>query len=288
MSDAVSRIWTTAFQVAGSLRRQSARPWEPSGGKRVLVVAPHPDDEVLGCGGTILRHRRDGDRVAVVCVTDGRGRPGAQPDPEAYARRRRDEMERAAGVLGVEGLDWLGLPEWRWEPGDLTSRLGGVLAHRAPDLLYLPSRVDYHPEHRKTAHGMALVLGPPVQGPLVRVYQVQVPLTSVLVNRVVDTSAVAPDLARALDAYATQRETAGSCVRLSRYAAAFHHVDVAAEEFWELSAASYHETHRDPPQRWSTTTYRGLRRGALTDPAAYVVGRRRRRVLAAEAGRLGA
>ena len=57
--------------LVGLLRRRR-QPWQPVGGQRVLVVAPHPDDEALGCGGTIMRHIASGDSVAVLIVTDGR------------------------------------------------------------------------------------------------------------------------------------------------------------------------------------------------------------------------
>ena len=275
----VEEMWASAFRAAGRVKRPAARPWGSSGGQRILVVAPHPDDEVLGCGGTLLRHRRRGDRLAVVYVTDGRGRPATRPDPEAYVRRRRAETERAAAVLGVERLDWLGLPEWLWEPADLPPLLAGPVAAWAPHLLYLPSQVDYHPEHRKAAHAVALTLGANAAA-LVRVYQVQVPLTSVLVNVVSDTTRVAADLAPALDAHASQRATVLSGIRLWRYAAALHGRDRAAEEFWEMTAACYHALHRVPPERWYPTVFRGLRRRPLSDPLAYLAGRSARRALA--------
>jgi LmbE family N-acetylglucosaminyl deacetylase len=249
----------------------------------VLVVAPHPDDEVLGCGGTLVRHCRSGDRVTVVCVTDGRGRPDTRADPEAYARCRRDELERAAGVLGVERLHWLGLPEWCWKPAELPPLLAGLLTSWSPDLLYLPSRVDFHPEHRRTAQGAALTLGRDSTA-TVRVYQVTVPLTAVLVNLVCDTSSVASELTLAVEAHESQRETLLSGVRLHRYAAACHRRQLSAEEYWEMPAARYRALHRDPPDRWFTTGFRGLRRRPLSDPLAYLVGRRARRELAA-AGR---
>jgi LmbE family N-acetylglucosaminyl deacetylase len=68
-----------------------------------IVVAPHPDDETLGCGGLVALQRRRGVRVTVVFVTDGAGSHAA--DPQALARQRRGEARTACGVLGVDPDD---------------------------------------------------------------------------------------------------------------------------------------------------------------------------------------
>ncbi|MFZ2422771.1 MAG: PIG-L family deacetylase, partial [Anaerolineae bacterium] len=70
--------WWLAFWLAGAVRRATravgprVKPWSTPGGQRVLVIAPHPDDEACGCGGALLRHRAAGDAVTIVVVTDGR------------------------------------------------------------------------------------------------------------------------------------------------------------------------------------------------------------------------
>ncbi|MEP6892432.1 MAG: PIG-L deacetylase family protein [Gaiellaceae bacterium] len=78
---------------------------------RVLVIAAHPDDEVLGMGGTIARHADSGDAVRIVCVTDGSSTqyPG---DPEIRVQKEA-EARRAAGELGVSDYVHLDLPDMR-------------------------------------------------------------------------------------------------------------------------------------------------------------------------------
>lgn len=75
---------------------------------RILVVAAHPDDEALGCGATLAKHVRDGAEVAVLFLTNGTGARG--PDAEA-ARHRREAMEEANSILGVQGTRCLDFPD---------------------------------------------------------------------------------------------------------------------------------------------------------------------------------
>ena len=77
---------------------------------KVLVFAAHPDDEVLGMGGTLCLHAAK-DEVRVVCVTDGSS--SQYPGDAAVRERKNDEAKRAAAVLGVEDYVHLDLPDMR-------------------------------------------------------------------------------------------------------------------------------------------------------------------------------
>ena len=248
----------------------------------VLAVAPHPDDEVVGCGGTILRHRAAGDHVTVAYATDGRRSRAFGFAPQAMAQTRQREAEAAAAGLGINRLVWLGLPEGEWSPDALRSRFCGLLRSCKPALVYAPSRVDFHPEHHAVAHALADALATcyPGAGPRVRIYQVQVPLSAVLVNRVVDISSVVSSHDSALDAHASQRGSIVACRRLKRYAACAHRLPDLAEVFWEMKVGDYREMHRESPDRWRGR-FRGARYLAVSDPAAYLVGRTERRRLIA-------
>lgn len=114
--------------------------WRPPQG-RVLVLAPHPDDETIGCGGCLLLHRRQGDPVKVVFLTDG-----AAGGPPAL---RRAEARRAARVLGVRALEFWGYPDGALAgvPG-LSRRLRELLEQERPDIVYRTSASDPHPDHR--------------------------------------------------------------------------------------------------------------------------------------------
>ncbi len=126
----------------------------------VLVLAPHPDDESLGCGGAIALHRRQGDRVKIVFATDGRAGDGSgYYAGQDYPALRRAEARRAAEVLGSPSLEF-----WDYEDGkladadDLADRLAGLLAAEKPDIIYRPSSLELHPDHWALGVGMEKAL----------------------------------------------------------------------------------------------------------------------------------
>ena len=133
---------------------------------RILVVAPHPDDEVLGCGGAIARHVANGDEVHVVVV--GRGIPEQFSD-ESVARSR-SELARAHEVLGVTGCRFLDFPVPRLDvvpAHELADALGSLLQELAPHTVYLPHHGDIHSDHRQVHHA-TLVAARPLAGCTVR------------------------------------------------------------------------------------------------------------------------
>src|SRR5258705_520985 len=109
----VTGTWAAAARVAGRLAGWQPSRWDSAGRTRVLVIAPHPDDE-LGCGGTLLLHARAGDEVHVAYVTDGRGSGVGGLTPDEMARRRKEEAAAVTPVLRLAGMRWLGLREYEW------------------------------------------------------------------------------------------------------------------------------------------------------------------------------
>lgn len=273
--------WRTAIRVAAFSRRGAPLAASEFGGQRVLVVAPHPDDEAIGCVGAVLLHAAAGSRVRIAIATDGRG-SRTLTDPDAMARQRRAEAIAAAQLMRIERLECLDLPEGNWQPGELTSRLSHLIEEFAPELIYAPSRIDFHPEHLAVAHALARALVASNCAAIMRIYQVQVPLTSVLSNLVVDVSAQFADCAAVLRSYATQAGSVACAFRQRRYSAARHGFEFAAEEFWQMSAARYVSLHAAPPSDWPRP-FRGLRNFPLTDPLAYWVGRDARRRMSSAA-----
>ena len=114
-----------------------------------VVVAPHPDDEVLGCGGTIAELRRRGCRVRVVVLTDGTASQRGLADPGELRARRADEAVAAARVLGVEEVELLGFADGSLGANvdDAALLLGRHLHEVAPSDVFVSWRGDPHPDH---------------------------------------------------------------------------------------------------------------------------------------------
>ncbi|MBI3553937.1 MAG: PIG-L family deacetylase [Elusimicrobia bacterium] len=126
--------------------------WKVPRGK-VLVLAPHPDDETIGCGGALLLHRLQGDPVKVVFLTDGAAgdRKGHYRGRD-YRGLRRGEARRAARVLGVASLEFWDYPDGRLGlTKGLSARLRALLERERPAVVYRPGRSDPHPDHRALA-----------------------------------------------------------------------------------------------------------------------------------------
>jgi LmbE family N-acetylglucosaminyl deacetylase len=119
-----------------------------------LVFAPHPDDETLGCGGTILQKRRAGAALRIVFMTDGAASHlRLSPREEMRETRRREALE-AVSVLGLEPahVSWLDFPDgqlgqWRAEA---VRHVSALLQLHRPEQLFLPYARSEHSDHAAT------------------------------------------------------------------------------------------------------------------------------------------
>jgi N-acetylglucosamine malate deacetylase 1 len=119
------------------------------GGSTILVVAAHPDDEVIGMGGTIARHTASGDRVHVLFLSDG---VGSRQGPDAAARvKRLDGAARACELLGSEMLQVGDLPDNQFDTVPLLDAARLVERHKAAvqhELVYTHHPSDLNVDHR--------------------------------------------------------------------------------------------------------------------------------------------
>ena len=272
--------WAAAFALAGRLLRPHASLLTFTGRDRVLLLAPHPDDETLAAGGTLALHHAAGDQVCVVIVTDGSRSRAGGIDPATMRAARQLEATQALARLGALELVQWGLPEGAWAAEDLLARLVPLLHTLRPTLIYTPSCVDYHPEHRRVAAGVAAALTAWADGvcQAVRVYEVSVPLTPILVNRLADIGPTYAAKWHALQAYRSQRATFGSLPRHTRYLRALYRVPGPVEAFWELAPAAF--VARMAQGAADPYPYRGLRLRPFSDGLAWLNGLKARKQLA--------
>lgn len=167
--------------------------------RRVLVVAPHPDDETIGCGGTLALLADGGARVTVVVATAGEATIGSSLAPAATAAARRLEAIEACAILGVPPPVFLGLADGRLSSSRdaLAEGLRLAVATADPDLVLAPWPLDRHADHRCCAE----VVGEVVEDRTdVWGYEAHVPVTP---TRAVDITSVVDRKRRALAAHAT-------------------------------------------------------------------------------------
>ncbi len=173
--------------------------------RNVLVLAPHPDDEVFGCGGCAALYARAGAAVQPHILTDGGGYlSGAQRDTAVALRRA--ESVRAAQVLGTAAPTFGAWQDRQLGAADdLSGHLGALIRATAADVVFAPSPWEVHPDHRAAAWGAlravnALHLA---QGtaPVLAFYEVGAPLRP---NHLVDISGVADIKRQAMAAFESQ------------------------------------------------------------------------------------
>lgn len=194
----------------------------------LLVLAPHFDDEVLGCGGLVSKKIAAGAVVRVLFLSDGGA--GAPGDRQEYSTQRRAEARAAAEVLGLAGTEHLQLPDGRL--ADVSEEIGvgirrALLAQR-PDLLLVPSPLEASEDHRAAFRALHDLLAgirdgdplwPVVESLGILAYEVNHPLRPDLL---VDVSDRADVLQEAMGCYRSQQERhdyLGAALGLRRFRA---------------------------------------------------------------------
>ncbi len=122
----------------------------------IVVIAPHADDETLGCGATIARLRATGRRVRITIVTDGAASVSANSvEANSIVDLRHKEAVRAAEILGVARKDviFLNIPDGNAaaHADEIVSALAGIIRESAPAHIFSPYGHDLHPDHRAVA-----------------------------------------------------------------------------------------------------------------------------------------
>lgn len=131
--------------------------WEP-GAERVVVLAPHMDDETIGCGGTLARHARAGAAITVVFLTDGRQGGGPRlknlrgeelkAEEQRLIATRKAEAQRALQQLGVQSTVFLDVEDGALaHDSSAAPRLRAILERERPELVYVPYFLEQHADH---------------------------------------------------------------------------------------------------------------------------------------------
>jgi len=132
---------------------------------KVLIVAAHPDDEILGCGGIAARHADDGDQVNIIILAEGVTSRKSDSDSTVNQQIRdlQESAKLAADILGCEPPEFVGLPDNRMDGLDLLDIVRSVedFVHRIePDLVYTHHASDINIDHRITHQAVVTACRP--------------------------------------------------------------------------------------------------------------------------------
>ena len=112
---------------------------------KVLIIAVHPDDETLGCGGTLLKHKANGDEIHwLICTTIDKS--------HSYYETREKEIEKVSNLYGFDSVHNLRLKTMQvdeYSMSELVDKISKVINEVKPNIIYLPFKGDVHSDHRK-------------------------------------------------------------------------------------------------------------------------------------------
>lgn len=237
--------WEVFRQATGSRFKLQVLETPPSG--KVLVLAPHPDDDVIGCGGTLKLHRENNDGVKVVYLSDGSGgfsknkKINSINERKALAKLRSQEAKAASKTLDINDLVF-----WKYPDGKLSANkstvklLQNILHDYQPKTIYVPSFLDPHPDHYETAKILALALQEKsdFNGQIFS-YEVWSPIFA---NRLINIDKVMKSKILALKEHKSQlegRNYLDAFIGLAQYRAAMYEVGKYAESYFVCNKKLY-------------------------------------------------
>lgn len=191
---------------------------------QVLVISPHPDDESIGCGGTLRKHVEEGDSVKVIFLTSGEKGGHGRSESET-ARLREQEALTATQVLGISNIEFLRLPDGALQAThEAIGRLRQVLMGGKIDVIYVPHTNEMHADHRAAVQLLKrTVQDMDVNGTRVLMYEVWTPLQKI--DEIVDITAYVDVKRAAICAHQSQcavMDFEAATLGLNRYRGEMH------------------------------------------------------------------
>jgi len=216
-------------------------------GSRIAVLSPHPDDDVLGCGGVLAKHAKAGASITSICLTDGRKGDPTFSSEDELVTERQNEARAACDIIGIAHLEFLHAHDQVLRATTkLVKQLEQILAKCNPDLVYTPFFLDNHIDHFETNRifvQAAKTLNPQT---MIAMYETWTPLVSP--NVLADITGMMSLKERAVLCHKTQTKLINFVTAfrgLNAYRAAFAHLEGFAEAFMYTSLQEYLATIRE-------------------------------------------
>ena len=154
MVSSILKKTTSYLKILSILKKETAiypELIDKPQGSIVLVLSPHPDDDVVGCGGTLYKHHLAGDEITTVYLTDGcKGDPTFATE-QGLVKERQEEARKAAKIIGIDHLVFLNNRDLELRKSkETTGEMIELLEKIKPDIVYLPFFLENHPDHFAT------------------------------------------------------------------------------------------------------------------------------------------
>lgn len=160
---------------------------------KVLVLAAHADDEILGCGGSLIKHIKAKDPVKIIIFTDDISKTNQE--------RRKKEAIKALRLLRIKDISWLGFKDGKLNHDLAIDSLRRGINSFSPTIIYLPGEEEIHPDHLALAQATKQVYTQLKDKPSLAYYEISAPLRP---NVLVDITKEIDLKLRALRCYASQ------------------------------------------------------------------------------------
>lgn len=184
----------------------------------ILILAAHPDDEVLGCGGTIAKLADEGATIHVAFLADGvNSRSGEQTTLQEELQIRRTAAQKACNILGVKSLSFGDFPDNRMDTVallDITKAVESLITEHQPDTVFTHHAGDLNIDHRRMHNAVVTACRPQQGHPVKTLLSFEVPSSTewqlsgsalpFMPNWFVDISTTLNRKMAALEAYAAE------------------------------------------------------------------------------------
>ncbi len=207
---------------------------------RVLVIAPHPDDEVIGCGGALLLHLRAESTVRVIFVSDGSVGIRDPKTAKMISDRRFDEVKRVKDFMKFESFRRLDFPDASlvMHEKEIAARLASEVSEFKPDQIYCPHPADGHADHQACSLAVAQAINATHWSGTTMCYELWATLSP---NAAIDITSVADQKDAAIRLYESQiadRDYASAILGLNHYRGLQHRLKYA-EAYYSCNSSEF-------------------------------------------------
>lgn len=220
---------------------------------RVLVLAPHPDDDVFGCGGTCKKIADGGGSITVCYFCDGAGGVPEGRDEAGEVRHydqnliniRKSESKKSAEILGIGKQVFFGYRDGKLAAGSAAIRaLSDLIKEIKPDIIFVPSFLDNHPDHRVVNEILINVLSQEKFDGEIWAYEIWTPIFP---NRVINITSNIESKKQAMNAQVSQLKSRGydkAIIGLNQYRAEINNFSGYGEAYFVSKFDIYRKLYR--------------------------------------------